>query len=107
MSTFFISDTHFGDERILRYESRPFETVQQMDDALIENWNRVVGDTDTVFHLGDVSAYDFQKTQQILSALNGKKIKDVSRQSACVCVERIDYTPIEWETLRQKMLQLP
>ena len=47
-----ISDTHFGDERILRYENRPFSSVEEMDKAIIENWNQVVGEEDTVFHLG-------------------------------------------------------
>lgn len=55
MSTFFISDTHFDHGNIIRYCDRPFRTVQEMNDTLIENWNRVVGRQDTVFHLGDLA----------------------------------------------------
>ena len=45
---FFIADTHFGDERIIRYENRPFESVAEMDKALVEKWNNVVSVEDTV-----------------------------------------------------------
>lgn len=42
---------------------------------LIQNWNSVVSKDDTVFHLGDVSAYiNKRKINNILSSLNGKKI---------------------------------
>lgn len=34
MKVFMISDTHFGDERILRYENRPFSSVEEMDKAI-------------------------------------------------------------------------
>ena len=50
MKVFMISDTHFGDERILRYENRPFSSVEEMDKAIIENWNQVVGEEDTEHH---------------------------------------------------------
>ncbi|MFR5135571.1 MAG: phosphoesterase, partial [Acutalibacter sp.] len=56
MSAFFIADTHFGDGNILRYENRPFATVEEMDQELIRRWNEKVGEGDTVFHLGDFSA---------------------------------------------------
>ena len=52
---FFIADTHFGGENIRRYENRPFETAEKMDEKLIENWNRVVEVEDTVYVLGDFS----------------------------------------------------
>ena len=33
--TYFIADTHFGEERIRKYENRPFESAAQMDSELI------------------------------------------------------------------------
>ena len=71
---FFISDLHFGHHNILRYESRPFKNVDEMDEALIKNWNSVVGDNDEVYILGDVSFHrDPEDTFNILRQLNGRK----------------------------------
>lgn len=50
---YFIADTHFGDERIRRYENRPFTDASAMDQELIRRWNRTVSAADTVYVLGD------------------------------------------------------
>ena len=64
---FFIADTHFGDERILRYENRPFASVEEMDAQIVRNWNERVKDDDTVYLLGDVGNESFIKN------LSGRK----------------------------------
>ncbi|MBE7033832.1 MAG: phosphoesterase [Ruminococcaceae bacterium] len=71
MKIFFIADTHFGDDNIRRYENRPFESVAEMDNSLIANWNNAVGENDTVYVLGDFGAEGYEK--EILSKLNGIK----------------------------------
>ena len=50
---YFIADTHFGDERILRYENRPFHNAQDMDRELARRWNETVAPDDKVYVLGD------------------------------------------------------
>ena len=40
----YIADTHFDSEDLIFYDNRPFETAEEMNEALIANWNRVVGD---------------------------------------------------------------
>lgn len=50
---FLIADTHLGDENIIKYESRPFKDVEEMNNVLIENWNNTVGSMDTIFVAGD------------------------------------------------------
>lgn len=55
--TWLISDTHFAHSNILKYEAayRPFNTIEEHDRALIDNWNKVVAPNDLVYHLGDVA----------------------------------------------------
>ena len=44
---FFTSDIHFGHENVIRFDGRPFATVEEMDAELIRRWNAKVGNTDT------------------------------------------------------------
>lgn len=53
----FTSDTHFGGERTLKLSKRPFQTVEEMDRVLINNWNSLVNEDDIVYHLGDFGDY--------------------------------------------------
>jgi calcineurin-like phosphoesterase family protein len=73
-NVYFTSDHHFGHKNILKFESRPFEDVHQMNEAMIQRWNSVVGNGDTIFHLGDFSFLNFDATKDILARLNGYKI---------------------------------
>ena len=53
MSTFFTSDHHFGHAKIIEYCKRPFSSVEEMNQVMIDRWNEVVGPDDHVYHLGD------------------------------------------------------
>ena len=165
--TFLVSDTHFGHGNICRFKRddgtdlRPWDDVFEMDEALVERWNSVVGPSDKVYHLGDVAIP--RRGLQVLERLNGNKVlirgnhdifklsdyaayfRDVrgchyldglilthipvhpdnltryrgnihghlhfrrilnpdgtpDERYQCVCVEHIDYTPIDFEILRQ------
>lgn len=48
-----ISDTHFCHTNIIEYCSRPFSSMEEMNEKLIANWNSVVGPDDWVIHGGD------------------------------------------------------
>lgn len=69
---FFTSDLHFGHRNIIKFCNRPWKTTEEMDEALIENWNSVVKDNDIVFDLGDFAFATNGRWKDILSRLNGK-----------------------------------
>lgn len=71
---FFTSDTHFGHKNIIRYANRPFADVSHMNEAIIANWNALVGPFDTVYHLGDVALGPWEDWDAVLTRLNGYKI---------------------------------
>lgn len=50
---YFISDLHIGDANIIKYENRPFNNVNQMNNMLVSNWNSIVEEEDIVFVVGD------------------------------------------------------
>lgn len=74
MAIYLIADTHFYHQKVISYCDRPFASVEEMNTALVENWNRVVNSDDTVFHLGDVSFGDFTQTYEVIDKLAGSKI---------------------------------
>lgn len=77
-NVFVTSDTHFGHANICKFlredgsKVRPWDDVDEMDKALIHNWNSKVGPKDKVYHLGDV--FINRKARFILDALNGDKV---------------------------------
>lgn len=71
---FFTSDTHFGHSKIIEYCKRPFSSIEEHDKALIQNWNSVVGQDDTVFHLGDFAYGNSQFIANTIKQLNGNII---------------------------------
>lgn len=68
----FTSDTHFGHKNILTFCERPFNSVEEMDNAIIERWNSKVGKDDIVFHLGDFAFASNKRWQDLIYKLNGK-----------------------------------
>ena len=52
----YIADMHFDHADIIPYDNRPFDSVAQMNETLIGNWNRVVEPDDLTWILGDFCA---------------------------------------------------
>lgn len=72
----FVSDTHFNHKKIIELCQRPFDSIDEMNQAIIDNWNSVVGKHDDVYHLGDFAFHhkdDTMKMDEIFYALNGIK----------------------------------
>lgn len=62
----FTSDTHFGHENVLKFTDRPWETIWQMNDAIVDSINGRVAVDDELYILGDFS---FKMTAQDAYAL--------------------------------------
>lgn len=73
MRTFFTSDLHLGHSNIIRFCNRPYASIDEMDEALVSNWNERVKAHDVVWVLGDVSFSHPQRTFELLNRLNGFK----------------------------------
>lgn len=67
---FFTSDSHFNHLNIIKFCNRPFKDVEEMNEKLIENWNKVVPKDGIVFHLGDFALGG--NWNDIINRLNGK-----------------------------------
>ena len=74
MHRWVISDTHFYHSKILGYCQRPFETVEEMNEVLIKNWNSVINEDDIVYILGDFCFGNKEMLREIVSQLKGRKI---------------------------------
>lgn len=76
---FLVSDTHFGHTGVCQFlradgvtKLRPWDTPEEMDEAMIKAWNETVRPTDKVYHLGDVVIN--RKALHTLHRLNGDKV---------------------------------
>ena len=69
---FFTSDTHFGHQPEFLWKPRGFSSVEEMDEAIIENWNKVVKPNDIIYHLGDTMLNDNVYGLECFKRLNGQ-----------------------------------
>lgn len=71
---YYIADCHFGHEKVRLLDGRPFKTVEEMDEYMIDRWNQVVcKKKDEVVILGDFCMRKGARVNELLSRLNGKK----------------------------------
>lgn len=74
MTRWFTSDLHFGHANIVDFSGRPFADVEEMNEAIIDRWNAVVGHHDEVWVLGDVALGGWRETLPAnLARLHGHK----------------------------------
>lgn len=93
-----IGDPHWGHERIIELCNRPFETVDEMNLKLINNWNNTVTNYDTVYVHGDVFLCPTEQMIMISQILRGKKIfirRNHDGQSRTKIVERMGFEDVQ------------
>lgn len=114
---FFTSDTHFWHANVIRYCDRPYSSVEEMNEALVDNWNSVVRAEDTIYHLGDFSL-SRRAAETILPRLSGRKILVAGNHDHCHPAHygkregrgrlaRAQYTSWGFEEIHERELYLP
>ena len=68
---YFTSDTHFNHTNIIRYCNRPFNCVDEMNNSLVQNWNKIITNNDVVYHLGDFALGMKEQANDIIKKLKG------------------------------------
>lgn len=66
------ADTHFFHKNICELAHRPFDSVEDMNETIIGNWNSAVGPKDEVYHLGDFALGRRVDIEATLDKLNGR-----------------------------------
>jgi len=85
---FVTSDTHYGHKNICRGvtawrlpddsipidQTRDFDTIEQMNETIVNNINSVIGQDDVLIHLGDFSFGGFENIQKFRDRILCKEI---------------------------------
>jgi calcineurin-like phosphoesterase family protein len=79
---FFASDTHYFHTNICegvsnwgsKDKTRPFQSLDEMNDTMVQNINSVVGEDDILFHLGDWSFGGFERIGEFRNRINCRNI---------------------------------
>lgn len=115
---YFTSDSHFWHRNItkLQKDTRAgFETIEGLNEAMIEKWNDTVAEGDTVWHLGDLSFGSHDKSEAVFKRLNGSinlvrgnhdywvGKKDLHKYFQSIN----DYKELKWEGMRFVLFHFP
>ena len=68
---FLTSDTHFGHDREFIWKARGFNSVEEMNETIVQKWNDTISVEDDVYILGDVILGDPGNIEYV-KRLNGK-----------------------------------
>lgn len=73
MTVYYIADCHFGHNAVIRFNNRPFETVEEMDNTMLNNWRSIVRPDDEVYIVGDLIFRAKNPPEYYLDKLTGRK----------------------------------
>lgn len=116
---YFTSDVHFGHANIIKYSNRPFASVDDMNEQLVDRWNKTVKKHDIVWSLGDFAFLPFERTKEILGRLNGQihmvlgnhcqKIQQNRKElvNLGLVKEVRDYKELSWDKQRMCLFHYP
>lgn len=117
MAIWFTSDCHFNHANIIAYEkeSRPFDNIEDMNEVIVENWNKVVSNEDTIYILGDLCMGDISTVDKYIPRLHGNKIlvrgnHDTDKRIAAYQkyqIEVVDFKTLEYKDIMFCMSHYP
>lgn len=70
-NVWFAADTHFDHENIRVHCNRPWKSCHEMNEAIVSNFNSVIGKKDTIYIVGD---FAWKNHGRWICALNGHKV---------------------------------
>jgi calcineurin-like phosphoesterase family protein len=94
---YFTADTHFNHSNVINLCGRPFDSIEQMNAVLIENWNSCVTGQDEIYILGDfIFRKNGEKANEIIRKLNGKKYLIRGNHDRFIDSSTFDRSGLEW-----------
>ena len=93
---YFTADLHFYHDKIISHAHRPFRDSEEMNRALVRNWNRLVAPCDEVYILGDVTMKGPTLAMEILRQLGGRKYLIRGNHDQFVERKEFDASVFEW-----------
>ena len=93
---YFTSDLHFYHKKVIKYAKRPFDSVEEMNEKLIKNWNNRIKSEDEVYILGDFTMKGAEYAAEILRKLKGKKYLVKGNHDSFAMQETFDRSLFEW-----------
>lgn len=111
----FTADIHLGHKGVLDFDNRPWSTVEEMNEGLVERWNSKVGKGDHVYILGDLCWLTGKKAVELIRPLNGNlhlirgnhdRIKSQEYQRLFASIKSYDTLNVKLENGEKRKLVL-
>jgi len=74
VTDYYTSDPHFSHARILELCNRPFGSVEEMNEALIYNYNTTIRSRDRLIFMGDVALGKIADSLPLINRIKGYKV---------------------------------
>lgn len=113
---YFTSDLHFSHGNVIKHANRPFMNADEMDNALIRNWNKIVTSEDEVYVLGDFTMKGSEIATDMICSLNGKihmvrgnhdKFLDSKGFDKSLFIEVVQYKELVYKNMRFILFHYP
>lgn len=105
MNQFITSDTFLGRKNIIDIFKRPFKSLDEMNETIIEKWNSKVAKDDIVYHLGNFF-WDPITATDYIEYINGNIIM-FPTQNDLASLELSKSHPEKMQIFSSNILELP